>query len=45
MDLRSIKQTLRMDFIHCKSPAMARKLLWAHFLAYNLIRSIKMGWL
>jgi len=24
--------------IHCKSPAMARKALWAHLLGYNLVR-------
>lgn len=40
LDIRSIKQTLHMDMIHCKSPAMARKALWAHLLGYNLVRKV-----
>jgi putative transposase len=40
LDLRSIKQTLGMKFIHCKTPAMARKVLWAHLLGYNLVRKV-----
>jgi DDE family transposase len=35
---RSIKQTLQMDRLSCKTPAMARKEVWAHLLAYNLVR-------
>jgi hypothetical protein len=27
-----------MDMIHCKTPAMSRKALWAHLLGYNLVR-------
>jgi hypothetical protein len=38
VDIRSIKKTLGMDMIHCKTPAMARKALWAHLLGYNLVR-------
>lgn len=38
LDLRSIKQTLGMDMIRCKTPAMVRKSLWTHLLAYNLVR-------
>lgn len=38
LDLRSLKQTLRMDHILCKTPAMARRELWAHLLGYNLVR-------
>lgn len=38
LDIRSIKQTLGMDMIHCKLPAMSRKALWAHLLGYNLVR-------
>jgi putative transposase len=38
LDIRSIKQTLRMDMIHCKKPAMCRKALWAHLLGYNMVR-------
>jgi hypothetical protein len=38
LDIRSIKQTLGMEMIHCKTPAMSRKALWAHLLGYNLVR-------
>lgn len=38
LDLRSIKQSLGMHHLKCKSPEMVRKELWAHLLAYNLIR-------
>jgi Transposase DDE domain len=40
LDLRSIKQTLGMDMLVCKTPAMARKELWAHLLGYNLARKV-----
>jgi hypothetical protein len=40
LDLRSIKQTLKMDVLRCKSPAMVRKEIWGHFLVYNLIRGV-----
>ena len=40
LDLRSLKITLGMDVLRCKSPAMVRKEIWAHFLAYNLIRAV-----
>jgi hypothetical protein len=40
LDIRSIKNTLGMDMIHCKSPAMSRKALWAHLLGYNLVRKV-----
>ncbi len=38
LDLRSIKQTLQMDVLRCKTPAMVRKELWGHLLVYNLLR-------
>jgi Transposase DDE domain len=38
LDVRSIKQTLKMDILSCKSPEMARKEVWLHLLAYNLVR-------
>jgi hypothetical protein len=38
LDLRSIKQTLRMDMLTCKTPAMAQRELWVHLLGYNLVR-------
>lgn len=40
LDLRSLKQTLQMDVLRCKAPGLVRKELWAHILAYNLIRTI-----
>jgi hypothetical protein len=39
LDLRSIKQTLGMHTLHCKTPAMAHRELWAHLLGYNLARA------
>jgi hypothetical protein len=40
LDIRAIKQTLGVDMIHCKSPAMSRKALWATLLGYNLVRKV-----
>src|SRR5262249_25426544 len=40
LDLRSIKVTLQMDMLRCKTPEMVRKEIWTHVLAYNLIRTI-----
>jgi hypothetical protein len=40
LDLRSLKQTLQMDILRCKSPELVRKEIWTHILAYNLIRTI-----
>lgn len=38
LDLRSIKQTMGMGVLRCKTPEMVRKEIWMHLLAYNLIR-------
>jgi hypothetical protein len=38
LDIRAIKQTLGMDMVHCKTPALSRKAVWAHLLGYNLVR-------
>jgi hypothetical protein len=38
--LRALKQTLQMDILRCKTPAMVCKELWAHLLIYNLIRAL-----
>jgi len=38
LDLRSIKTTLGMETLSCKTPEMVQKELWVHLLAYNLIR-------
>lgn len=40
LDLRALKQTLQMDVLRGKTPAMVRKELWAHLLIYNLIRKV-----
>jgi len=40
LDLRSIKITLQMDRLRCKTPELVRKEIWAHVLAYNLIRTV-----
>jgi DDE family transposase len=40
LNLRSIKEAMGMDMLRCKSPEMVRKELWAHLLAYNLIRTV-----
>jgi Transposase DDE domain len=39
LDLRSLKVTLQMDVLRCQSPEMVRKEVWAHLLAYNVIRN------
>lgn len=38
LDLRTLKSTLKLDVLRCKSPEMARKELRTGLLAYNLIR-------
>jgi hypothetical protein len=40
LNLRSIKNVMQMDVLRCKSPAMVRKEIWMHLLAYNLIRKL-----
>ncbi|HEY2159011.1 MAG TPA: transposase [Isosphaeraceae bacterium] len=40
LDLRSIKVVLQMDRLRCKAPGLVRKEIWAHVLAYNLIRTV-----
>jgi hypothetical protein len=40
LDLCSLKVTLGMDVLRCKSPEMVAKEVWAHLLAYNLIRGV-----
>src|SRR5260370_37981546 len=38
LDLRALKQTLQMDVLRGRTPEMVRKEIWAHLLAYNLVR-------
>jgi hypothetical protein len=40
LDLRTIKRTMKMDVLRCKTPEMVRKEIWMHLLAYNLIRTL-----
>jgi putative transposase len=40
LDIRSIKQTLHLDHVRCKTPEMVRRELWVTLLAYNLIRKV-----
>ncbi len=40
LDLRALKATLQMGILRGKTPAMVRKEIWAHLLAYNLIRGL-----
>jgi len=40
LDLRSIKSTMQMDVLRCKTPELVRKEVWTHILVYNLIRTI-----
>jgi hypothetical protein len=39
-DLGHIKTTMKMDHVRTKTPEMVRKEVWAHLLAYNLIRTL-----
>jgi hypothetical protein len=40
VNIRSIKSTMKMDVLRCKTPGMVRKEIWAHLLAYNLLRTV-----
>jgi len=40
LDIRSLKQYLGMDQLRCKTPFMVEKEIWAHLLAYNLVRKV-----
>ncbi|HVK15359.1 MAG TPA: IS4 family transposase [Fimbriiglobus sp.] len=40
LDLRSIKSTMQMGELRGRTPEMVRKEVWAHVLAYNLIRTV-----
>ena len=40
VDIRSIKSVMEMDVLRCKSPEMVHKDIWAHLLAYNLLRTV-----
>jgi len=40
LDLRSLKSTMQMRELRCKTPALVRKEVWVHILAYNLNRTV-----
>lgn len=39
-DLNHLKTTMQMEFLRTKSPDMVQREVWAHVLAYNLIRTL-----
>lgn len=40
LDLRSIKASMHLDDLRCKTPEMVRREILVHWLAYNLIRKV-----
>jgi hypothetical protein len=40
IDIRSIKSTMKMDILRCKTPEMVEKEIWVYLLAYNLLRTV-----
>jgi hypothetical protein len=40
VDIRSIKSAMQMDVPRCRTPEMVHKEIWAHLLAYNLLRAV-----
>lgn len=40
LDIRAIKHCLHMDVLRAKTPEMIRKEIWAHLLAWNLLRGV-----
>jgi IS4 transposase len=40
LDLRSLKETMCLGVLRGKTPAMVRKEIWSHMLAYKLIRTV-----
>jgi len=43
LDIRTIKQSLHLDHVRCKTPEMVRRELWTTLLGYNLIRTTAAG--
>lgn len=39
-DLDHLKTTMQMEFLYTHTPEMVRREIWAHLLAYNLIRTL-----
>jgi hypothetical protein len=40
LDIFSIKQSLNLDHLRCKTPDMIRRELWTTLLAYNMVRLV-----
>jgi len=40
LDIRTLKATLGMGELRCKTPFMVEKEIWTHILAYNLVRKV-----
>jgi hypothetical protein len=40
LDIRTLKVTLGMSDLRCQTPFMVEREIWAHILAYNLIRKV-----
>jgi hypothetical protein len=40
VDIGSIKATMQMDVLRCRTPEVVRQQIWAHLLAYNLLRTV-----
>ena len=43
LDIRSIKDSLNLSHVRCKSPEMVGREVWTTFLGYNLIRTTMAG--
>ena len=43
LDIRSIKSSLNLGHVRCKSPEMVHREMWTTVLAYNLIRTTAAG--
>jgi len=43
LDIRSIKESLNLGHVRCKSPEMVHLEVWTTFLGYNLIRTTAAG--
>jgi hypothetical protein len=40
LDIRSLKVSLQMEYLRCRTPFMIDKELWANVLGYNLVRKV-----
>src|SRR4051812_27611660 len=40
VEIRSIKSTMKMDILRCKTPQRVEKEIWVSLLAYNLLRTV-----